>query len=386
MSLGIPNLSTTPNNVPDRVRTLVVKVGTSLLSGPTGFDGRVLEQIVQELAQLKRERDLNILLVSSGAIGCGMNLLGMKERPKLLPLKQATAAVGQSRLMHYYEVMFETYGDGLHTAQVLLSAADLDDRQRYINIRNTIHTLFEMKSVIPIVNENDSVATEELRFGDNDTLSARVAGKVDADLLILLSDVDGLFDRNPRLHPDATLIPHVELVTPEIEALAGDTQVATSVGGMRTKLDAAKIACASGYIMAIADGRRHGIVREVLDGTARCTTFGKSLAIMPHRKRWIAFGRASKGVIHVDNGARRALLEQGRSLLAAGITGVDGAFDMGSAVRIIDEMGKDVARGLVNYSSDDINRIKGCKSANIQAILGRKDFDEVIHRDNLVIL
>jgi glutamate 5-kinase len=368
------------------VKTLVVKVGTSLLTGPTGFDGRILEQIVQELAVLKRERNLNILLVSSGAIGCGMNLLGMTERPRLLPLKQATAAVGQSRLMHYYEVMFETYGDGLHAAQVLLSAADLDDRQRYINIRNTIHTLFEMKSVIPIVNENDSVATDELRFGDNDSLSARVAGKVDADLLIILSDVDGLFDKNPRLHADAKLVPHVETVTSEIEALAGDTEVATSVGGMKTKLDAARIACASGYVMVIADGRHPGIVREVLDGKARCTTFGKSLAIMPHRKRWIAFGRATKGAIRVDDGARRALLDQGRSLLAAGITGVDGEFGMGAAVRIIDGSGKDVARGLVNYSSADIDRIKGCKSANIQAILGRKDFDEVVHRDNLVLL
>ncbi len=386
MSLGKRNLSTTPNNVPDKIRTLIVKVGTSLLTGPTGFDGRILERIVQELAALKRERNLNILLVSSGAIGCGMNLLGMTERPKLLPLKQATAAVGQSRLMHYYEVMFETYGDGLHTAQVLLSAADLDDRQRYINIRNTIHTLFAMGSVIPIVNENDSVATDELRFGDNDTLSARVAGKVDADVLIILSDVDGLFDRNPRVHKDATLVPHVETVTPEIEALAGDTEVATSVGGMKTKLDAAKIACASGYVMVIADGRREGVVRGVLDGTVPCTTFGRSLALMPHRKRWIAFGRAAKGVVYVDDGARRALLEQGRSLLAAGVTGVDGSFGMGAAVRIIDGSGKDVARGLVNYSSDDIQRIKGCKSANIQSILGRKDFDEVIHRDNLVIL
>jgi len=368
------------------VKTLVVKIGTSLLTGPAGFDGRILERIVHELAVLKRERDLNVLLVSSGAIGCGMNVLGMTDRPKLLPLKQATAAVGQSRLMHYYEVMFETYGDGLHTAQVLLSAADLDDRQRYINIRNTIHTLFAMKSVIPIVNENDSVATDELRFGDNDTLSARVAGKVDADLLVILSDVDGLFDKNPGRHADAKLVPHVETVTSDIEALADDTEAATSIGGMKTKLEAAKIACASGYVMVIADGRREGIVRNVLDGKAPCTTFGKSLAAMPHRKRWIAFGRATKGAIRVDDGARRALIDQGRSLLAAGITGVDGQFDMGAAVRILDTNGKDVARGLVNYSSDEILRIKGCKSANIQAILGRKDFDEVVHRDNLVLL
>ncbi|MCC6695898.1 MAG: glutamate 5-kinase [Candidatus Hydrogenedentes bacterium] len=375
-------MSTIPNNV----RTLVVKVGTSLLAGPSGFDGLVLESIVKELAALKRERDLNVLMVSSGAIGCGMNLLGMTERPKVLPLKQATAAVGQSRLMHYYEVMFDTYGEGLHTAQVLLSAADLDDRQRYINIRNTIHTLFELKTIIPIANENDSVATEELRFGDNDTLAARLAGKVDADLLILLSDVDGLFDKNPTTHKDAALIEHVETVTDETEALAGDTRMETSVGGMKTKLEAAKIACASGLVMVIANGRRPNIVRDVLDGNAPCTTFGKSAAVLSHRKRWIAFGRSTRGAVRIDDGARRALLEQGRSLLAAGITSVDGSFDMGAAVRILDATGKDVARGLVNYSSDDINLIKGCKSASIQSILGRKDFDEVIHRDNLVLL
>lgn len=375
-------MSTIPNNV----KTLVVKVGTSLLAGPSGFDGLVLESIVKELAALKRERDLNILMVSSGAIGCGMNLLGMTERPKVLPLKQATAAVGQSRLMHYYEVMFDTYGEGLHTAQVLLSAADLDDRQRYINIRNTIHTLFELKTIIPIANENDSVATEELRFGDNDTLAARLAGKADADLLILLSDVDGLFDKNPTTHKDATLIEHVETVTDETEALAGDTRMETSVGGMKTKLEAAKIACASGLVMVIANGRRPNIVRDVLDGNAPCTTFGKSVAVLSHRKRWIAFGRSTRGAVRIDDGARRALLEQGRSLLAAGITSVDGSFDMGAAVRILDATGKDVARGLVNYSSDDINLIKGCKSASIQSILGRKDFDEVIHRDNLVLL
>ena len=375
-------MSTIPNNV----KTLVVKVGTSLLAGPSGFDGLVLESIVKELAALKRERDLNILMVSSGAIGCGMNLLGMTERPKVLPLKQATAAVGQSRLMHYYEVMFDTYGEGLHTAQVLLSAADLDDRQRYINIRNTIHTLFELKTIIPIANENDSVATDELRFGDNDTLSARLAGKVDADLLILLSDVDGLYDKNPTTHKDAVLIEHVETVTDETEALAGDTHMETSVGGMKTKLEAARIACASGLVMVIANGRRPNIVRDVLDGNVPCTTFGKAAAVLSHRKRWIAFGRSTRGAVRIDDGARRALLEQGRSLLAAGITSVDGSFDMGAAVRILDATGKDVARGLVNYSSDDINLIKGCKSASIQSILGRKDFDEVIHRDNLVIL
>jgi glutamate 5-kinase len=262
----------------------------------------------------------------------------------------------------------------------------LDDRHRYLNIRNTIHTLFSLKSVVPIVNENDSVATDELRFGDNDTLSARVASKIDADMLIILSDVDGLYDRNPSKHKDASLIEIVAKVDDSIEALAEDTGVATSVGGMKTKLHAARIACASGLMTVIANGHTPGILRGVLDGTARCTRFGASTATMSHRKRWIAFGRAVRGAIEIDDGARNALMNQGKSLLAAGITGVTGAFDMGAAVRIRDGSGKDIACGLVNYSSDDLARIKGCKSGEIRAILGRKDFDEVIHRDNLVIL
>ena len=374
------------STIPTDVKTLVVKIGTSLLTGPKGFDGRVLEEIVKELAALKRDRRINILDVSSGAIGCGMNILGIKERPKVLPLKQATAAVGQARLMHYYEVMFDQYGDGLHTAQVLLSAADLDDRHRYINVRNTIHTLFELKTVIPILNENDSVTTDEIRFGDNDTSSARIAAKIGADLLIILSDVDGFYDKNPRQFKDAKLISHVPRITDQVEGLADDTQTETSIGGMKTKLTAAKIACASGLVMVIANGNRAGIIHDVLDGKAVATSFGAVSEAMSQRKRWIAFGRSAKGSICVDDGATRALLNQGRSLLPAGITDVIGEFNIGAAVRIQDSKGHEIASGLVNYSSEDIARIKGCKSAQIKAILGRKDFDEVIHRDNLVLL
>lgn len=366
--------------------TLVIKIGTTLLTGEHGFDGRVVEGLVAEIAALKRERNLNVLIVSSGAIGCGMHSLHLAERPKVLPLKQAVAAIGQARLMHFYQVSFEKSGDGLHTAQVLLTSSDLDDRHRYLNIRNTIHTLFSLKTVVPIVNENDSVATDELRFGDNDTLSARVASKIDADMLVILSDIDGLYDRNPSKHKNAKLIEHVAQVDDSIERLAEDTGVETSVGGMKTKLHAARIACASGLVTIIANGRTPGILRSVLDGTARCTRFGASTAVMSHRKRWIAFGRATRGAIVIDDGARNALVTQGRSLLAAGITGVTGTFDVGAAVRIRDRSGRDIACGLVNYSSGDLDRIKGCKSGEIRAILGRKDFDEVIHRDNLVIL
>ena len=370
----------------NRVKTVVVKIGTSLLTGPTGFDGRVLEEIVKELCRLKRERNLNLLVVSSGAIGCGMTALGLTERPKRLPLKQATAAVGQANLMHYYETLFRTYGEGLRSAQVLLSASDLDNRDTYLNIRNTLHTLFALSSVIPIVNENDSVAIEELKFGDNDTLAARVAAKIGADLLIILSNVDGLYDCDPRRNSQARLITEVDAITPELEALAGDTAEQTSVGGMVTKLVAARIASAAQVRTVIANGRRPNILHDTLAGQGVGTTFYSSRESLSQRKRWIAFGRAARGVINVDDGARNALIKQGKSLLAAGITGVEGRFRMGDAVRVADARNRDIARGLVNYSSEEIERIKGCKSAQIAALLGRKDFDEVIHRNNMVVL
>ncbi len=368
------------------IKTLVIKIGTTLLSGPTGFNGCVLEQLVKEIAALKQERAINILVVSSGAIGCGMNALGMKERPKVLPLKQATAAIGQAKLMHFYETLFRLYGNGLCTAQVLITAQELDDRVTYLNIRNTFHALFDLNQVIPILNENDSVATEELRFGDNDTLAARVAVKVGADLLILLSDIDGLYDKNPRTHPNATLIEKVNGVTAEITALAEDTGTETSIGGMHTKLNAAKIAGAAGLPMAIADGRREGIIHSILAGQGPMTWFESSGHGLPLRKRWIAFGRATRGVIVVDDGASEAVLRKGKSLLAAGIVEVCGNFHEGDAVRVSDRSGRAIAKGIANYNSEQVERIKGCKSREIKAVLGRKDFDEVIHRDNLVLL
>lgn len=370
----------------EHIKTLVVKIGTTLLGDEHGFDGRVLEEVVKDLARLKHERDLHLLIVSSGAMGCGMDRLGMRERPVALPLKQATAAVGQSRLMHIYEALFQTYGEGLHAAQVLLTGRDLDDRQSYLNVRNTINTLFAFGNVVPIVNENDSTVADELRFGDNDTLAGRVAAKIGADLLIILSNVDGLYDKNPATHSDAKLIEHVENVNDEIEGFAEDTATPTSIGGMRTKVAAARIACAAGLPTVIANGHNDRVVTNVLAGAIPMTVFGKAANSMTHRKRWIAFGRAPKGAVIVDDGARNALLKNGRSLLAAGIVGVEGRFEAGEAISIRDTAGRDVARGLTNYSRDDINAIKGLKSNEIGAKLGRKDFDEVIHRDNLVLL
>ncbi len=368
------------------IKTLVVKIGTTLLGDEHGFDGQVLEGVVKDLARIKHARGIKLLIVSSGAMGCGMDRLGIKERPTALPRKQATAAVGQSRLMHLYETLFQTCGDGLHAAQVLLTTYDLDDRQSYLNVRNTINALFEFENVVPIVNENDSTVPDELRFGDNDTLAAKVAAKIDADLLIILSNVDGLYDKDPLTHPDANLIRHVEAVTHEIEDFAEDTLTPTSIGGMKTKLEAVKIACASGLPTVIANGHRENVISAVLEGDGAMTVFGASEIGMTHRKRWIAFGRAPKGSVQIDNGARAALVERGTSLLAVGIVAVNGGFEAGEAITMKDSAGRDIARGLTNYSSSDLGAIKGLKSQEIATKLGRKDFDEVIHRDNLVIL
>jgi len=371
---------------PDTIRTLVVKIGTQLLSGRRAFEGMVMEAVVKEIAALKRRHDLNVLIVSSGAVGCGMNALGLTKRPADLRNKQAVAAVGQATLMHYYETLLKTYGEGLRSAQVLLTWSDLDKRQSYLNVRNTLNTLFSLKTVVPIVNENDSTAVEELRFGDNDTLAAKIAAKINAGLLIILSDVDGLYDGNPAQRADAKIIPYVERVTDEIAACAGGAGSVAATGGMRTKLEAARIAAAAGVPVIIANGNRQGVVRGVLEGTVPCTVFAPARESLSHRKRWIAFGRVMQGQLIVDDGARKALVNQGKSLLPAGVVEVRGEFDVGAAVLVRDAAGHDLARGLVNYSSRDVARIRGKKTVEIAGILGHKDFDEVIHRDNLVLL
>ena len=370
------------------IKTLVIKIGTSLLSGKQAFEGQVMEAMVKELCKLKAAQDMNILIVTSGAVGCGMNSLGLTTRPTSLPEKQAVAAVGQATLMHYYETLFLLYGEEqrLHTAQVLLNATDLDNRQSYLNVRNTLNALFSMRRIIPIVNENDSTATEQLRFGDNDTLAAKIAAKNNADLLIILSDVDGLYDKNPQAHPDAKLIPHVSEISPDMLHGAGDAGSISSTGGMRTKLDAVKIAFAAGLPVVIANGHRKNIISEVLHGAAPCTWFIGAQQALSHRKRWIAFGRTIHGTLVVDDGAKHALIQMGTSLLPAGVQDVRGNFEAGDAVEIMDREGVPFARALVNYDSLDIRRIKGRRSQEILSILGHKDYDEVVHRNNLVLL
>jgi glutamate 5-kinase len=369
-----------------RLKRLVVKIGTNLLSGKRASEGHVMETVVRELCDIKTAHGIDVLVVSSGAVGFGMNALGLERRPTLLPEKQAVAAVGQSRLMHYYETLVGAHSPGLTTAQVLLTQADLDERRNYLNVRNTLVTLFGMKNVIPVINENDSTATEELRFGDNDTLAAKIAAKINADLLIILTDVDGLYDRNPDRDKSARLIAEVAEISHDLDAVAGGAGSIASTGGMRTKLSAARIATAAGVRCVIANGFREGIIHGVLEGDAPCTQFLPAHAALSHRKRWIAFGRSVRGMVRIDDGARAALLERGKSLLPAGVTAVEGQFESGAAVRIVDSAGELIARGLVNYGSDDIRSIMRHKSAEIAALLGHKDFDEIVHRDNLVVL
>ena len=371
---------------PTRLKRLVVKIGTNLLSGKRALEGRVMETVVRELCDIKTDHGIDVLVVSSGAVGFGMKALGLDHRPTLLPEKQAVAAVGQSRLMHYYEMLVNAHSPGLTTAQVLLTQADLDERRNYLNARNTLTTLFKMKNVIPVINENDSTATEELRFGDNDTLAAKIAAKINADLLIILTDVDGLYDRNPDGDKNALLITEVAEITHDLEAVAGGAGSIASTGGMRTKLSAARIATAAGVRCVIANGFREGVIHGVLGGEIPCTQFLPAHAALSHRKRWIAFGRSARGMIRIDDGARAALLNCGKSLLPAGVTAVEGQFESGAAVRIMDSAGELIARGLVNYGSEEIRRIMHHKSAEIATILGHKDFDEVVHRDNLVVL
>ncbi|MCX8053089.1 MAG: glutamate 5-kinase [Armatimonadetes bacterium] len=366
------------NKSPNRI---VVKVGTSsLVSDKGSLDRAKMATLVDQLAAVKKQGK-DIVLVTSGAIRAGMERLGLARRPANIPDQQASAAVGQSLLMHTYTELFSEHG--IVVAQVLLTRDDFRDRVRYLNARNTMHTLLHL-GCVPIVNENDTVATEEIRFEENDTLSALVAACVDADLLLNLSDVEGLYDRDPCLE-DARLVEEVSKITPEIEALAGSTCGAYGRGGMRAKIEAAKIAVNSGVRMVIARASRPNVILDAAAGKNVGTRFLSRSSGLSHRKRWIAFGSRVKGSVTVNEGARRMLVERGKSLLAAGVVGCEGSFAVGDLVSVVDESGRQIARGLVNYSADEIKMIQGKRSDEIEKILGYKDFDEVIHRDNLVL-
>jgi glutamate 5-kinase len=365
-----------------KARRIVVKVGSNLVTAPgLGLDPDRIERLAADVAAIRQDRE--VALVSSGAIATGMARLALAERPRSIPEKQAAAAVGQSALMWQYEIAFKRYG--IAVGQVLLTAQDIGDRTRYLNARNTLLALLGF-GVVPVVNENDTVAVEEIKVGDNDNLSALVASLIEADLLVLLTDVGGLYTADPARQSGATRLDTVAEVTHEILAMAGTHGDGVSVGGMATKLQAAQKAAASGVPMVIASGREPGVLARILSGEAVGTYFVPKADRLGARKRWIAFAVPPQGRLIVDAGAARALTRQGRSLLPSGVTAVDGEFAAGDVVAVVDAESREFARGLVNFDAGELRRIRGVKTQEIEPRLGYKSVDEVIHRDNLVIL
>lgn len=365
-------------------RRVVIKIGSSVLTDKgAGLDQKRVEHIASEVSSILKGRR-QVIVVSSGAIAAGLAKLGIKKtRGMPLPTKQAAAAVGQSSLMWMYEKTFGAHGRKV--AQVLLTREDLSNRTRFLNARNTFQTLLEY-DVIPIVNENDTVAVDEIRFGDNDNLSAMVVHLVDADMLVILSDVDGLYTADPRLDPGARLLPLVEKITSEMERAAGDAVSGVGTGGMRSKIMTAKKVSAYGTPLVIVNGRTAGILSALFEGREVGTLFLPKSRPKRSRKHWIAYIACTTGGLVVDDGGRDALVNKGRSLLPSGVVKIEGRFKAGECVSCMDIKGNTFARGLTKYSSEDLEKIKGLKTSEIERVLGHKDYDEVIHRDDLVIL
>jgi len=364
-----------------RVRRLVVKLGSSVVTTPSGVDREQIGNLVAELARI-RDDGVQIIVVTSGARAAGLSRLGLNRMPKTIPEQQAAAAIGQISLMSLYEEFFADFGK--HVGQVLLTASDVEDRARYLNAKHTFEHLLA-HGIVPIVNENDSVAVEELKFGDNDRLSALVAGIVGADLLILCTDVDGLFTGDPRL-ADSVLVDVVENVDDAVRRAAGRAG-ALGTGGMVTKLEAARSASHRGIPTIIVNGRRpENLSRIMAPELAAGTLFLASDSPISNRKHWIAYGTPLRGTLRLDAGAVGALRERGGSLLPSGVVGVQGHFEAGECVGCLDPDGHEFARGLVTYDAKDCERIKGLSSRQIEATLGYHMGDEMIHRDDLVLL
>jgi glutamate 5-kinase len=363
-------------------RRLVVKIGSALLTRDAqGLNSEGIHDWAAQIAQL-RGRGLEVVLVSSGAVAAGMQRLGRSTRPHALHELQAMAAVGQMNLVQVYESAFQRHG--LHTAQVLLTHDDLTDRRRYLNSRTTLRTLLGF-GVIPVINENDTVATEEIRFGDNDTLAALVANLIEADLLLILTDQRGLYERDPRQDPDAKLLAEGRAGDPQLLSMAGGSG-ALGRGGMRSKLLAAEKAARSGASTVIASGREANVIARVLDGEPVGTHLQAAQGRVAARKQWLAGQLRATGKLRLDAGAVKVIREGGKSLLPVGVKAIEGAFTRGEIVSCLDPEGREVARGLVNYSSEEAIRIIGKASDKIESILGYIDEPELIHRDNMVIL
>lgn len=362
-------------------RRIIVKVGSRLLvdSGTGALNGEWLTSLVTDLAALKKEGK-EVLLVSSGAVALGRRALDLKHGALRLEESQAAAAVGQVRLAQAYVEAFHAHG--LTAAQILLTLEDSEERRRYLNARETLRTLLALGAV-PVINENDTVATAEIRFGDNDRLAARVAGMVEADCLILLSDVDGLYTANPQRDLSARHIPEVRTITPEIEAMAKGPVSGISRGGMESKIVAAKIATAAGVSVLIANGHLLHPLRAI-DSPGKRTLFLPGVSPAAARKRWIAGGLSAQGTVVIDTGAERALLS-GKSLLPAGVTALEGRFERGDVVIVKNASGRELARGLVAYNLEEARLLVGRRTVEIETILGYRGRDEMIHRDDLVL-
>lgn len=363
--------------------TVVVKIGTNLLADKTsGIDLRRIDAIAHNVAYL-RSLGHHVALVSSGAIGAGVAALRLKERPRTIPEKQATASVGQPLLMEAYVHAFRKYETVI--SQILLTKDDFVNRTRYVNAKNTFTALLK-HDIVPIINENDTVAVEEIKLGDNDNLSAMVANLIEADALIILSDIDGLFSDDPTRNPDAVLVPIVERITPQIERLAKGAGSELSTGGMATKIQAAKRCVSAGIAMIIANGRNADMLTQIFSGTFTGTLFLPSKRTLSTKKKWIGFVSHAKGSLVIDDGARLALLKKNKSLLPSGITAISGRFDVNDTISVRDSSGQEIARGVTAYSSAEIGIIMGKKTSEAAKLLGRDTGGEVVHKDNLVLI
>lgn len=371
----------TKNALLGRARRVVVKVGSGVLTGKDGLNRRVIRDLSNDLYAL-REMGLEVVLVSSGAISSGLKKIGLAKRPDTLSMKQAVAAVGQASLIMAWEKVFERHGQKV--AQILITRDDFNHRERYLNARNTIFTLLAW-GIIPIINENDTVAVEEIKFGDNDNLSAMITSLVDAQFLVFLTDSEGLYDKDPRSDRDARLIPVVKKVSGEVLKYAGSMPGFLGTGGMGSKIRAAQTVALGGVPTVIANGKTPSVLQSIFRGEEVGSLFLPQDVTLCSRKRWIAFTKAPRGRITIDSGAEKAIMKSGKSLLPSGIKEVRGTFGLGDSVILVSQDGRELAVGMVNYDARDTKKIMGLRTSEIEKTLGYKHDDEVIHRDNLVL-
>jgi len=370
-----------PEQFLNHARRIVVKLGSNVITAKNGLDLEVIDRISGQISTLM-DRGLEVILVSSGAQAAGLRKMGMTVRPSEMPKRQAIAAMGQSGLMMAYENSFARRDKKV--AQILLTAEDLNNRKRYLNARNTLNTLMEWK-VVPVINENDTIMVEEIKLGDNDNLAAMIALLMDADFLFILTDIEGLYDKDPRRFPEARLIPRVTAFNKEIEAYAGDIPGTLGTGGMLSKIKAAKKVTSAGIPMIVARGNVENVLPALFEGRPQGTYFVPKTKKLARRKCWIAHTLAPKGSLIIDDGAVRALRENGKSLLPIGVVKVEGEFEEGAPVAFKTAGNDIIGIGLVNYRSSDVERIKGLKTSQIEACLGSKHYDEIIHRNNMVL-